>query len=209
MEENSIWWGPLASIFLRGFLLSLSLVVVVGAQNAFVLRQGLSRNHVGLTIFICAFFDTIFMFSGVYGLNMLINKAPIFQTFLIWTSFFFLLGYGLCRFYSVFYPDIPESYGVSDPGLGESFSLVLGVTLLNPQVYLDTILLVGSVGSKFSFGMKFYFALGAAFASWTWFLLLGYGAYFLRPFFNSLIAWRILDLTMGFVMIALAVELVI
>tara|TARA_E500000178_G_scaffold341361_1_gene385213 strand:- start:765 stop:1397 length:633 start_codon:yes stop_codon:yes gene_type:complete len=201
--------APSISAAVTGFLLSTSLIVVIGAQNAHVLRQGLSGNHVGVNVCTCAFFDTVFMFSGVYGINVLTEKVPFLQTLIIWAGFFFLVGYGLFRLYSViFFSDVLE-FNPSNLNLKQSLATVLGVTLLNPQVYLDTVLLVGSVGTKLSYSLKFFFATGAAVASWIWFVFLGYGARFLRPVFNSVVAWRALDTIMGMLMIILAFDLII
>nr|WP_321458023.1 LysE/ArgO family amino acid transporter [uncultured Cohaesibacter sp.] len=193
---------------LQGFLLGASLIIAIGAQNAFVLRLGLQRLHVLPVVLICSFSDALLIGAGVAGMGTLVRQNPVLLTIVTWGGFAFLAVYGLQAFIRAF-----KSSGMH-VGKGENTSLkkailtVLAFTYLNPHVYLDTVMLVGSLSARWPGSQQLLFALGAIAASFAWFFALGYGARILSPLFERAIAWRILDFTIGIIMWVLAVSLI-
>jgi L-lysine exporter family protein LysE/ArgO len=196
--------------FLNGFALSAALIVAIGAQNAFVLRQGLRREHVGPVVAFCALADVTLMAAGVAGLGSGLERLPGLATVLTLVGAVFLGGYGLSALRRAAHP----AGGLASEGRGEALSLgaalarTAGFTLLNPHVYLDTVLLVGVVGAAQPPGGQGAFVAGAGLASALWFALLGYGARLLAPLFRRPSAWRVLDGLVGATMLALAAGLV-
>jgi L-lysine exporter family protein LysE/ArgO len=199
-----------ASPFLAGFALSAALIVAIGAQNAFVLRQGLRRAHVGPIVVFCAFADLILMASGVAGLGAVLERLPGLTTTLTLGGALFLAWYGigaLCR-------ALRPPGALAADGRAEALSVraalarTAGFTLLNPHVYLDTVLLVGAVGASQAPGGRPAFVAGAGLASAVWFTALGYGARLLAPLFARPAAWRVLDAVVGTTMLATATGLV-
>ncbi|ALJ34029.1 amino acid transporter [Azospirillum brasilense] len=196
------------SAFLPGLLLGLSLIVAIGAQNAFVLRQGLRGEHVLAVCATCAVSDALLILAGVGGFAQAAQWLPWLETATRYAGAAFLLVYGLRSFRSAW-----RAGGALDPasavpaGLGATLATCLALTWLNPHVYLDTVVLVGSVSTQFAEG-KHAFALGAMTASLLFFFALGYGARLLRPVFARPGAWRALDTGIGLVMCAIAVNLV-
>ncbi|SOC09311.1 LysE/ArgO family amino acid transporter [Rhodobacter maris] len=197
------------SPFFTGFALSLGLIVAIGAQNAFVLRQGLRREHVGPVVAFCALTDLVLIGAGVAGLGGLLGAAPRLLFWLSLGGAAFLGWYGLSALRRALGAErlVAQAGGA---GLTRSGALarVAGFTLLNPHVYLDTVLLVGSVGAAQPAGAQPAFVLGAGAASLIWFAALGYGARFLAPLFAKPRAWRLLDLVVGGMMLVLAAGLV-
>ena len=192
-----------------GFALSLGLIVAIGAQNAFVLRQGLRREHVALVVAFCAICDLALIAAGVAGLGAVLGQAPRLVTFLSLGGAVFLGWYGVSALRRALHPERLEA-GPGGATLTRAGALarVAGFTLLNPHVYLDTVLLVGSVGAAQPAGAHLAFVLGAGLASALWFTALGYGARLLAPVFARPAAWRVLDLLVGLIMLALAAGLV-
>ncbi|UKJ73906.1 LysE/ArgO family amino acid transporter [Azospirillum brasilense] len=196
------------SAFLPGLLLGLSLIVAIGAQNAFVLRQGLRGEHVLAVCATCAVSDALLILAGVGGFAQAAQWLPWLETATRYAGAAFLLVYGLRSFRSAW-----QAGGALDPaatvpaGLGATLATCLALTWLNPHVYLDTVVLVGSVSTQFAEG-KNAFALGAMTASVLFFFALGYGARLLRPVFARPGAWRALDTGIGVVMCTIAVTLV-
>jgi len=191
-----------------GFALGLTLIVAIGAQNAFVLRQGLQRQHVGLIVLFCAVADATLMLAGIAGLAQVLGHQPLLATVLTAGGAVFLGTYGLralwrARQGGVLRPDAPS------PALSRRAALAqtAAFTLLNPHVYLDTVLLVGSVGAQMG-PARWSFAAGAALASALWFSSLGYGARLLAPVFARPRAWQWLDAIIGLTMLAIAALLV-
>ena len=191
-----------------GFFTGLSLILAIGAQNAFVLRQGLRREHVGLIVTICAVSDAILIFAGVGFLGALRPSIPWLSETMRWVGAAFLLIYGALRFRAAL--NGGESL---EPSEGERASAlkVAGTALLltwaNPHVYLDTVVLLGSIAAQYA-PYALVFGLVAAVSSLVFFTTLGYGARLLAPLFASAKAWVILEVTVGLVMWTIAVVLI-
>jgi L-lysine exporter family protein LysE/ArgO len=193
---------------LQGFVLSLGLIVAIGAQNAFVLRQGLKREHVGPLVLACALSDALLMAAGVAGLGQLIGERPVLAQVMAGAGVIFLVGYGLRALYQARRPGTLAAQGGAPLSLRAALVQLSAFTLLNPHVYLDTVLLVGSVGAQQPAGLaRGGFLLGAASASLCWFTTLGYGARWLAPVFARPRAWQVLDVMIGFMMLGLALAL--
>jgi L-lysine exporter family protein LysE/ArgO len=194
---------------LAGLGLGLSLIVAIGAQNAFVLRQGLRREHVAVVVIICALSDAILIALGVWGLGALIAEADWLLVSVRIAGAAFLAWYGIRSAIRAGRPGALNT----DPG-GAPVSLrtavvtALALTWLNPHVYLDTVMLLGSIGGTYGEG-QWWFAAGAALGSVAWFSALGFGSRMLRPVFAKPVAWRILDGLIAVVMIALAASLLL
>ncbi len=193
-----------------GFLLSLSLIAAIGAQNLFVLRQGLMHQYVGLCVAFCAVADATLTALGVFGMAELVAGSPRFAQAMAIGGALFLLAYGVSALRRA------TRGGVSarvDGGSNVAWPAVLAqlaaLTLLNPHVYLDTVVLIGSVGARQPGDLKWAYIAGASAASVFWFLSLGYGARWLKPFFARTSAWRVLDLVTGVTMLALSVGLML
>lgn len=190
-----------------GLLTGLSLIVAIGAQNAFVLRQGLRRSHVGLVVAVCALSDVVLILAGVAGIGVVLDRAARAVEVVRWLGVAFLTAYGVL---SLLRARRPEALAVGD-GVVESRRGVLGravaLTWLNPHVYLDTVLLLGSVAGTHGDPGRWWFALGACVASLLWFAGLGYGARLAAPRLARPRAWQVLDVAVGLVMLAIAARL--
>jgi len=194
---------------LSGFVTGLSLIVVIGAQNAFVLRQGLRRRHVLLVVAVCAGSDLVLILAGVAGIGTIVERAPTVLVVLRWFGAAFLLGYGLLAARRAIRGGQLEAAGERQLNTPAVLAAALAFTWLNPHVYLDTVLLVGSIASTHGARGRWWFAAGASLASIAWFTALGYGARFLTPVFRRRNAWRVLDGGIAVVMLALAASLLI
>ena len=194
---------------LSGFVTGLSLIVAIGAQNAFVLRQGLGRRHVLLVVAVCALSDLVLILAGVAGIGTIVERAPIVLVVVRWFGAAFLLGYGLLAARRALRGGHLEAATDRQLSTSAVLAAALAFTWLNPHVYLDTVLLVGSVASTHGFPGRWWFAAGACLASLGWFTALGYGARALTPVFRRRNAWRVLDGGIAVVMLALAVSLVV
>ena len=192
-----------------GFIVALGLIAAIGAQNAHVLRQGISGKRVGVTVAVCIICDSVLMSLGVYGMGELINFWPQLDVASRVGGAVFLIIFGAISFRSAFKADVLVGDGPVVTGSWSAFWAILGVTLLNPHVYLDTLVLLGGVGANYGPADRTSFALGAISASWIWFLLLGYGARVLRPVFENPKAWQFLDITIGCSMWAIALTLLL
>jgi len=193
--------------FASGFGVSLSLIMAIGAQNAFVLKQGIKQEHIFLICSLCAISDAILIFLGVFGFGYLIEQFPLLQDFARYGGFAFLLLYGLKSFYAAWkmsHALLPQEFPVSS--LLKTVLLTLAFTWLNPHVYLDTVILVGSVSAQFG-AQSHLFAIGAASASFVFFFSLGYGAQILAPLFQKALAWKVLEVIIGIIMLSLAFAL--
>lgn len=190
-----------------GFLLGLSLIVAIGAQNAYILRQGLLRQHVFILCLICALSDAILIIAGVAGLGTIIAQSPALITVVTIGGAVFLLWYGFSAFRRAMHPDGMRAVNGGAVSLKAAISTCLALTFLNPHVYLDTVVLVGSLSARFEGEARMAYAAGAVIASFVWFFSLGYGARLLQPFFAKPSAWRILDCIIGVVMWAIAFSL--
>ncbi|WP_378147173.1 LysE/ArgO family amino acid transporter [Cnuibacter sp. UC19_7] len=197
----------LAAVAGLGF--GLSLIVAIGAQNAFVLRQGLLRSHVGAVVMICALSDTALIGAGVAGIGVIVERFPLVLVVVRVAGAIFLAVYGVLAARRALRPAVLTADARPGPGsLWAAVLTCLALTWLNPHVYLDTVLLLGSVANTHG-DDRWWFALGAAAGSVLWFSALGYGARLLRPVFARPLAWRILDAAIALVMLALAVSLLL
>jgi L-lysine exporter family protein LysE/ArgO len=193
----------------NGFALGLSLIVAIGAQNAFVLRQGLRREHVLIVCSICAVSDALLILAGVGGLGGLIEKSPALIAAATLGGSAFLIGYGLRSFAHAARPRALEAEGEGRRSLSGSVTTCLALTFLNPHVYLDTVVLLGSLSGRYGGGDRLAYAAGAIVASFAWFFSLGYGAKLLAPLFARPIAWRVLDALIGLIMWIIAAGLLV
>jgi L-lysine exporter family protein LysE/ArgO len=197
------------SALLAGLGTGLSLIVAIGAQNAYVLRQGLRREHVGAIVCLCALSDMILIALGVGGLDLVARVADWVVPVMRWAGVAFLLVYGALALRRAVRPGelVAGTAGAAVP-LGRAVLTGLGLTWLNPHVYLDTVVLLGSVANSQGPG-RWWFGAGAMAGSWVFFALLGYGARWLRPLFASARAWRILDGAIAAIMWGIAVSLIV
>lgn len=194
--------------FFKGFVTGGSLIVAIGAQNAFVLSQGVRKNHVIIIPFICGFFDAVLITVGVSGVGTLASSSPLFQNFAAIGGAAFLLWYGLNSFKSALRGESMGQDERSETSLKAAILTTLAVTLLNPHVYLDTIVLMGSISSQFGADNRIFFGAGAAVASFVWFYSLSLGARFLEPLFQKEVSWRVLDTVVGLTMWVIAFTLI-
>jgi L-lysine exporter family protein LysE/ArgO len=217
---------------LAGLGMGLSLIVAIGAQNVFVLRQGIRREHVLAVVIICAVSDAVLIIAGVAGLGYVISAAPWLVVVARWAGAGFLLIYGLLaarrawrgmgealQVESGEQVESEEKSAVREPGatltrtrtrapLAPVILTVLALTWLNPHVYLDTVLMLGSIAATHG-DDRWLFAAGAVAASILWFTALGFGARYLGRWLRTPLSWRILDAVIAGVMIAIAVSLVL
>ncbi|KTT27493.1 LysE family transporter [Pseudacidovorax intermedius] len=196
--------------FAQGLLLSLGLIVAIGAQNAFVLRQGLLGAHVGPVVAFCAAMDALLVAAGVAGLGGLLGDRPALSRALAGVGAVFLAVYGWRALRRSRSPDALRAGGAaSSASRGAVLLQAAAFTLLNPHVYLDTVLLLGSVGARHPPGARLAFVAGAAAASAGWFVLLGFGARRLAPWFARPSAWQWLDRLIGAIMLVLSFALAV
>jgi L-lysine exporter family protein LysE/ArgO len=196
-------------VFAQGLALSFGLIVAIGAQNAFVLRQGLRREHVGSVVMFCAMADAVLIAAGVMGMAQALGESPNMARALALAGAVFLALYGwqaLRRARQARRLDAVEAG--STLTLGAAVAQAAAFTLLNPHVYLDTVLLVGSIGAQQPAMLQGWFIAGAAAASLAWFSLLGFGARWLAPWFARPSAWQVLDGLIGATMFVLSALLV-
>lgn len=194
---------------LTGFLSGASLIIAIGAQNAYVLRQGITRRHVLAVVAICALSDLVLITAGVGGLGALITAHPIVLTVSRWFGAVFLVSYGVLSLWRARHDQRldPASGGASR--LSVAVLTALGFTWLNPHVYLDTVVLLGSLSASHGALGRWWFAAGAGTASIVWFSALGFGARHVEPVFRRPVAWRVLDVLIAVVMFALAGKLLL
>src|SRR3954469_24331191 len=199
------------SAFTTGFAVSATLIVAIGAQNAFVLRQGLRREHVLLVVAFCALADLLLICAGVAGVSSVLGQAPRLTLVLTAAGTVFLGWYGLralARARTASAMDVAAE-GARRISARNAVAQVAGFTFLNPHVYLDTVLLIGSIGARQPTDARLWFVGGAAAASGAWFSTLGFGARLLRPIFRTPRAWQVLDTIIGVTMLVLAGSLLI
>lgn len=197
------------SAFLRGLGLGASLIVAIGAQNAFVLRQGLRRRHVLATALVCSLCDALLIACGAGGMGALIARFPGLTKGAAVVGAAFLIVYGFRAFRSALRPatlDV-ESEAEAPASLRQTIVTALAFSLLNPHVYLDTVVLVGGLAGQYAPHLRLFFALGAMLASLLWFFGLAFGASRLTPLFRRPQAWRILDAIIGVTMWFIAISL--
>lgn len=192
-------------VFAQGLVLSFSLIVAIGAQNAFVLRQGLRREHIGSIVLFCATADAILIAVGVFGMAQALGENRTLAHALALAGAGFLATYGIQALRRM---RRSHSLRTTDGGSGLTRRTALAhaaaFTLLNPHVYLDTVLLAGSIGARHPAELRTWFILGASSASLAWFAMLGFGARRLAPWFARPRAWQMLDGFIGLTMLVLA-----
>ncbi|MEY4749056.1 MAG: hypothetical protein RIQ60_1270 [Pseudomonadota bacterium] len=205
-------FSPLADLFgqalpvaLQGLALGLGLIVAIGAQNAFVLRQGLRREHVGSVVLFCAAADAALIAAGVLGMARALGDHPGLAQALALAGMVFLASYGWQALRRARRPQqLAAASGGAGLRRGAALAQAAAFTLLNPHVYLDTVLLVGSIGAQQPAPLQGWFIAGASSASLLWFVSLGYGARWLAPLFARPRAWQVLDGLIGLTMFVLA-----
>ena len=204
MEGPRIMFASLVA----GFALGLSLIVAIGAQNAFVLRQGLMRAHVLPVCLICAVSDAVLITAGVAGFGVLTEALPGLEPAMRLFGAAFLAWYGARSLRSAWRGGAAMGAGTAALSLRGAVLTCLAFTWLNPHVYLDTVLLLGGLSARFEGEARLAYAIGAMTASFVWFFGLGYGARLLAPLFARPSAWRVLDLIIALVMAGLSASLV-
>ncbi|CAG4903175.1 LysE/ArgO family amino acid transporter [Paraburkholderia gardini] len=197
--------------FSHGAALCASLIVTIGAQNAFVLRQGIMRSHVGKIVVLCTLSDFILIALGVGGASALVERYPAFVHAMLYVGLAYLVWFGIGALRRAVKP----GHAVLDAAGGDAapvrqralpvLLMTLALTWLNPHVYLDTFLLIGTAGAREAQSGRMAFALGAMAVSAVWFVLLGYGARALAPLFRRAAAWRVLDGAIGGMVLLIAV----
>lgn len=192
-----------------GFATAFTLILAIGAQNAFVLRQGLLRQHVFWLCLFCALSDAVLILAGVAGFGALVTLYPGFPRAMALAGAAFLIVYGAMRFRAALAGDDAMVLAGRAAGLWPTLATAAAFTWLNPHVYLDTLGLIGAISTQFVGADRVSFALGAITSSFVFFFSLGYGARLLAPIMQSARAWRILDLGIGVTMWALAAALVL
>ena len=201
--------------FLEGIALGASLIIAIGPQNAFVIQQGILRQHVFLAAFVCTFVDVVLIIVGAAGFGTLIAIIPSLKTYFLWGGILFLMGYGTLSLISSFkHPGDEDSLGKNESGYPtkNSKSIIItaaGFSLLNPHVYLDTVILLGGLAAQYEIPERNYFAFGAIMASVVWFYGIGYGATLVASWFESSRGKRILELVIAMIMFVLAFVLML
>ena len=203
------WTPGMAAALAEGVVVCIGLIVAIGARNAFVLKQGLKREHVFVTALLCSLFDLSLCTAGVLGLGALFLQFPFLLASVTWLGAAYLLWFGANSLWKAWKPSILEGNPGGEPqSLGRTVILLLGFTLLNPHVWLDMILL-GTLGGRHILSEQPWFVLGTASVSTVWFFGLAYGAALLAPVFRRPITWRVLDLLIGVTVITLAFTLIL
>ncbi|PYG27766.1 LysE/ArgO family amino acid transporter [Pelagimonas varians] len=191
--------------YFAGFALGFSLILAIGAQNAFVLRQGLLREHVLPVVLVCALSDALLIAAGVAGFGALTQAVPGLEWGMRLFGAAFLVWYGLRTLLAAWRGGQVMRAGPQAGGLKAAVLTCLALTWLNPHVYLDTVVLLGAVSGQYEDRLNF--AFGAMSASFAFFFTLGYGARLLAPLFEKAVAWRVLDLMIGLTMLLIAASL--
>ncbi|MBJ9659287.1 MULTISPECIES: LysE/ArgO family amino acid transporter [Burkholderia] len=195
--------------FTHGAALCASLIITIGAQNAFLLRQGIMRSHVGKIVLLCAASDMLLIAAGVGGASVLVERYPTFIHVVLYLGLAYLAWFGLSALRRALKPghatlDVSGSAAPPVQGAWPVVLSTLALTWLNPHVYLDTFLLIGTAGAREPDGTRAAFAIGAMLVSVLWFVGVGYGARLLAPWFRKALAWRLLDGAVGSMILCLA-----
>ena len=191
------------SAALAGLFTGLSLIVAIGAQNAYVLRLGLTRHHVGVAIAICATSDVALIVLGIGGLGRVVRDHPDVLEVLKWVGVVYLVGYAIHSFRRATRPEVLLPSETEPPSLKLVVTTMLAFTFLNPHVYLDTVLLIGTLGNQYG-DDRWLFAAGAATGSVLWFTSLGFGARSAARLMSRPATWRARDAAIGVVMLLVA-----
>lgn len=200
-------------IFFKGMFLGASLIIAIGLQNAFILRQGIKNQHILPAVLTASIIDVLLIGVGVLGFGYLIEQQPSLIDWITWGGAAFLFIYGAKSFYSALKPatlDDDTASGLTKQNSAKEVVLIImGISLLNPHVYLDTVVLIGGLSASYGNEGKYIFGAGAMLASFLWFFALGYGARLLSPLFAKPRAWQILDILIGVVMWGIAFSLLV
>ena len=192
--------------YVTGVLTGLGLIVAIGAQNAYVLRQGIHRQHVAIVVAICALSDALLIIFGVAGVGALIADHPTALNIMKWLGAAYLVWFAITSFRSALKPQALELSGpVKRSGV---IATTLALTYLNPHVYLDTVLMLGNIANQQGADGRWWFAAGAVTGSIVWFSALGFGARAVAPGMSKPSVWRVLDVIIGCMMLLIAVLLV-
>jgi L-lysine exporter family protein LysE/ArgO len=195
---------------LEGLLTGLSLIIAIGAQNAYVLRQGLRRSHVGPVVAVCTVSDFVLIVAGVAGIGVIVQHAGWALQAVRWFGVAFLAWYGLMSAWRARRPASSLSAARDDVGGRPAIvRRAMALTWLNPHVYLDTVVLLGSIANTHGHSGRWWFAVGAAVGSTLWFTGLGFGARFAAPLLTTPRAWQVLDLLIAATMLGIAAKLAI
>jgi L-lysine exporter family protein LysE/ArgO len=193
--------------FLPGFFTGLSLIIAIGAQNAFVIRQGLTKRYVFTVVAICTIIDASLIALGIGGLGAAIASLPWLLEVIRWFGVAYLTWFGIKSLISATKNQTLDAAGVESKSAGKVITTVLAMSLLNPHVYLDTVIFVGGVGNTFGHN-RWFFAYGAMLASLVWFTSIGYGAKAASRFMSKPVFWKVLDAVIAVIMFTLAITLV-
>jgi L-lysine exporter family protein LysE/ArgO len=197
------------SAMVSGFLLGGSLIVAIGAQNAFVIRQGVVGAHVFWICLFCAASDALLIWSGVFGLGAVVKAVPSFVMVMTYGGAAFLAWYGVVALRRALVPAAMAATEAGSASLSAAIAACAAFTFLNPHVYLDTVILVGSIANARPPGEQVPFAAGASLASLLWFFMIGYGARALRPLLARPRIWQVIDLVIALIMFLLAGRLLL
>ncbi|SET90661.1 LysE/ArgO family amino acid transporter [Thalassotalea agarivorans] len=196
------------STYLAGFTLGLSLILPIGAQNAFVLKQGLKNHFVFIVCAVCAISDAILISLGVAGFGAIVKQVPEIETFARYGGALFLGCYALLSFRSALTTDHAlKAKADTNAGLWQTVLMCLAFTWLNPHVYLDTVVLLGSISTQYA-PAQLVFGAGAITSSFVFFFSLGFGARFLAPIFEKPLSWKVLEIAIGIIMSVIAISLI-
>jgi L-lysine exporter family protein LysE/ArgO len=209
MSASALATPHASAVFAQGWAMGAGLILVIGAQNALVLRQGLRREHVAAVVAVCALSDWLLIALGVFGLGALIQGQPVLLEVFRLGGAAFLLGYAGLAARRAWRPAAGLQTGGTASTLGATLSAALAFTYLNPHVYLDTVVLLGGVGARQPPELRSAFAAGAGVASAMWFSLLGFGAAAAAPRLRSAATWRTIDAGVAVLMAALGLQLLL
>jgi L-lysine exporter family protein LysE/ArgO len=195
--------------FLAGFALGGSLIVAIGAQNAYVIRQAILGKHIFWICLFCSLSDAVLIWCGIYGLGAFLKLVPNLIHIFTYGGAAFLIWYGIHAMRRAMRPQAMTDAAAGSDTLRSALLMCAAFTFLNPHVYLDTVILVGSIGNARAAGEQPAFATGATVASFAWFFGLGYGATFLRPWLAQPRVWRFIDCAIAVIMFGLALKLLV
>ncbi len=194
-------------VFLQGMAVGAGLIIAIGAQNVFVLSQGIRKQYHWLIALICSLSDVMLIFIGAAGVGTLVAGNHALQTGAAWLGAAFLGWYGLRAFMGVFKETSLEQKKREDSSMRIIVLTALALTFLNPHVYIDTVLLLGSIGGQYQAGERYLFALGASVSSVLWFFALSFGGTLLAPVFQKSISWKLLNVFVCVTMWSIAAQL--
>ena len=196
-------------VFLKGFIVTFSLIVAIGAQNAYILKLGLLRQHVLKAVLFCTISDFLLISAGVLGLGFFIQGNQTLINSIAIFGIIFLCFYAFVSFKSALKNEsLQIDDNVKTNPLKQVLTMLFVFTYLNPHTYLDTVLLIGGIGANVESSLRIVFLFGAVLASATWFSLLGFGSRLLIPLFKKPITWKILDISIGILMLFIAYSLI-